>query len=139
MSKLSSKLTDETRGCLTQLTHRDDGALLGRFVFPPEYSGFNGHFSENPVLPGVCMVQAVIVMQEAWSHQRMTLGSVVSAKWLAPVKPGVELLFESEPPRAGSDESRGRVIKTRISCDGKKVAEVVLRESGPSPEKAGAS
>ena len=84
------------------------------------------------------MVQAVIVMHEAWSHQRVTLGSVVSAKWLAPVKPGVELCFESEVSRAGPDETRGRVIKTRISCDGKKVAELALRAIGLSPEKAGA-
>jgi len=132
-----SKLTEETRVCLTQLIRRNDGALLGRFVFPPEYSGFNGHFSGNPVLPGVCMVQAVIVMQEAWSHQRVKLGSVVSAKWCAPVKPGVELCFESEATRAGSDETPGRVIKTRISCHGKKVAELVLRGIGLPPEKAG--
>ena len=126
----NSRLAQETRRCLVRLTGGDHGALVGQFVFPPGYLGFAGHFPGNPVLPGVCMVQAAVVMQEAWHHTPVTMGDVVSAKWFAPVKPGIELTIEAKTPRAGSAERPGMVIKTRISCLGDKVAELALRVTG---------
>lgn len=126
----NSRLTQETMRCLIQLTGKDQGGLAGTFAFPSDYLGFGGHFPGNPVLPGVCMVQAAVVMQAAWHHVPVTLGDVVSAKWFAPVKPGMELVFESGAPHAGSAERPGTVIKTRISCQNEKVAELVLRVTG---------
>lgn len=132
----NSRLTQETTRCLIQLTGGDQGGVVARFVFPPDYLGFAGHFPGNPVLPGVCMVQAAVVMQAGWHHVPVALGDVVSAKWFAPVKPDTELTFEAEAPHAGSAERPGMVIKTRISCQGAKVAELVLRVTGLPGEGA---
>jgi hypothetical protein len=133
-----SRLTEETTRCLVQLTGGDQGGLVGRFVFPPDYLGFAGHFPGNPVLPGVCMVQAAMVMQAAWHRAPMTLESVGSAKWFAPVKPGMELTFEAEAPHPGPAERPGALIKTRISCQGERVAELVLRVTRLPEAKEGA-
>ena len=57
------------------LTEADDGSLTARFVFPAEFTGFRGHFPEQPVLPAVCKIQAVVAMLEAKS---MTLDSLLS-------------------------------------------------------------
>jgi 3-hydroxymyristoyl/3-hydroxydecanoyl-(acyl carrier protein) dehydratase len=130
MATSTSRLTEETKRCLVRLTDGDQGGLVGAFVFPPGYLGFAGHFPENPVLPGVCMVQAAVVLQEAWHHVPVTLMDVVSAKWMAPVKPGNELTFETDAPHAGAAGLPGMVIKTRVSCLGEKVAELVLRVVG---------
>jgi 3-hydroxymyristoyl/3-hydroxydecanoyl-(acyl carrier protein) dehydratase len=130
----TSKLAQETRGCLKQLTTGDKDELQGRFVFPPGYLGFDGHFPGNPVLPGVCMVEAVLAMLESWSHHAVTLAEVQSAKWLKPVQPGVELSFKTEIS-TNSSKGPGTVIKARISSDGDKIAELLLRVTGMKKPK----
>jgi 3-hydroxymyristoyl/3-hydroxydecanoyl-(acyl carrier protein) dehydratase len=134
-----SVLAQETRLCLSNLTTGTDGELCGRFVFPPEYPGFAGHFPGNPVLPGVCMIQAALVMQEASINSPVTLEKVVSAKWFAPVKPGSELSFVSSESTKKQDEREGTAIKTRITCNGEKVAELVLQVMGLPVRKYGKS
>jgi 3-hydroxymyristoyl/3-hydroxydecanoyl-(acyl carrier protein) dehydratase len=136
MAMSNSSLTEQTRRCLAQLTGGERGERVGRFVFPASYLGFAGHFPGNPVLPGVCMVQAAVILLEAWHHVPVTLAEVVTAKWFAPVKPGDPLTFEAGAPQAAA-ERPGTVIKTRISCQGEKVAELVLRVTGLPEVKDG--
>lgn len=135
----TSRMTEETRRCLVRIAGGEQGAVIGQFVFPADYLGFTGHFPGHPVLPGVCMVQAAVALLAAWHHAPVTLDEVVTAKWFAPVKPGAELTFEAEKPRAGSADRSDAVVKTRISCQGGKVAELVLRVSGLPRAEEGAS
>ena len=129
-------LLQETRLCLSQMTIGQDGELSAHFIFPPEFSGFQGHFPGNPVLPGVCIIQAVLVMLEAWKKAPVSLKSVVSAKWLSPVKPCAELHFTS---RASGAEGVESTVKTQVTCGGEKVAEVNLRVTYSPARKEGSS
>ena len=134
----NSRLTEETRRCLARTAGGEQGGVIGQFVFPSDYLGFAGHFPDNPVLPGVCMVHAAVVLQSAWQRAPVTLAAVVSAKWFAPAKPGQELMFEADAPRAADPGQPGQVIRTRISCQGEKVAELVLRVTGLPGNAGGA-
>ena len=50
---------------------------------------FNGHFPENPVLPGVAMIDAsVLIVQKKLNHPSLFIKKVKSAKFMDLVKPG---------------------------------------------------
>ena len=117
-------LTREIETCLSQLDVRGDGELSARFVFPPRFAGFSGHFPGNPVLPGVCMVQAALVMLQAATRRPVSLQRLVSAKWYAPVKPGDEIRFDG---RTSPEDDLTLLLKARIACGADKVADLALK------------
>ena len=39
-----------------------DSFVKGSLCLPPEFPYFQGHFHENPVLPGICMVEAGLAL-----------------------------------------------------------------------------
>ena len=61
-----------------------DGLSAG-FLFPKEFMGFQGHFKSNPVLPGICKIQAVVAMYEKFHHRIFRLIEVSQAKFFLPV------------------------------------------------------
>ncbi|OQW96453.1 MAG: hypothetical protein BWK77_04630 [Verrucomicrobia bacterium A1] len=91
-------------------------------MFSPEFIGFKGHFPENPILPGVCQVQAALVAAEAWKKTAVTLREIVVAKFFAVAGPNEELDFLCR-------EQEKRLIAS-VRSGGKKVAELTLRIDG---------
>ena len=59
--------------------------ISAEFIFPKDFVGFQGHFENNPILPGVCKIQAVIVMHEEFQHKTFRLIEVSQAKYFLPV------------------------------------------------------
>ena len=60
-------------------------------TFDEGFSGFKGHFPEQPVLPGVCQIALAMVMADRLRGTRQTLTQVVNAKFVSMVKPGQRL------------------------------------------------
>lgn len=69
----------------------EEGGVCAEFVFPETFVGFQGHFPGQPVLPGVCLVQAALVAAEELAPSPLKLESVVSAKFFSAVLPDMEL------------------------------------------------
>jgi 3-hydroxyacyl-[acyl-carrier-protein] dehydratase len=126
-------LTRELHSCLSQLTVGEAGAVSATFTFSPGFPGFNGHFIGNPVLPGVCMVQAVLVMLSEQRKSPVTLKRLVSAKWFAPVRPGTELSFVCHER---ADKLVEKTVKVHVACGGSKVADLSLLVLFGAPGKA---
>lgn len=59
--------------------------LEAKFLFPKEFVGFQGHFKDNPILPGICKIQAVLAMYERFYNKRFRLSEVSLAKYFMPV------------------------------------------------------
>lgn len=57
------------------------------FYFPETFIGFSGHFPEQPVLPGVCIIQAALVAAET----SLKLETIRSAKFFNVVLPNQKL------------------------------------------------
>ena len=70
---------------MSNLDAFESDGISARFVFPNEFIGFQGHFKDNPVLPGVCKIQAVVVMYEKFYNKIFRLTSVKQAKYFLPV------------------------------------------------------
>jgi 3-hydroxyacyl-[acyl-carrier-protein] dehydratase len=119
-----STLRKEIRESLRDLKRRNDGSLSAHFALPPDFIGFKGHFPDNPVLPGVCQVQAVLVLLEAWMKKAsVVLREIVAAKFFAAVKPGDDLEIVCNEPE-GDPPERVRALIRRGET---KIAELTLR------------
>ncbi|MDM8526314.1 hypothetical protein QUF80_23290 [Desulfococcaceae bacterium HSG8] len=120
-----SRMTNEIRQYMSDLTETAGGNLTARFLFPSDFIGFQGHFPGNPVLPGICKIQAVLViLQERYKKTTIRLKEIVQAKFLSPVSCGEELAFEC---RETKRSDREMFVKALISSNDKKIAELKLR------------
>ena len=129
-------LRDEIRRCMQGLSSDGNGHLSARFVFPDTFIGFQGHFPGNPVLPGLCTIQAVLVMLESSRKRQPLLQHMINIKFLSMVRPDSVLQFESS---VSNDDSGCNVVKTAVSCNGSRIAQISLqvRFDGASVEGAG--
>lgn len=118
-----SVLTQEIQGCLSPVTGSRQDSFSARIVFPTEFVGFRGHFPGRPVLPGVCQIQTALVALSRALGEPVELKRLVSAKWMAPVLPGEEIVLALSLKDRESSLPGVRVTVTR---DGGKVSEFSL-------------
>lgn len=102
----------------------EDGVLVARFDFPESFAGFQGHFPDQKVLPGVCQVQCVLVVIEQLENVSASLREIVLTKFIAPIGSGTTIsCIVRKISTAGSDT----VYKATLSDDEKKVSEIKIR------------
>jgi len=97
----------------------EEGSFSSEFCFPETFVGFDGHFSGRPVLPGVCLVQAVLVAAEQALGKKLELAEIVLTKFFAVVLPDEKL-----NTTLNADE---KMIRAKISRGEDRVAEIRLR------------
>jgi 3-hydroxymyristoyl/3-hydroxydecanoyl-(acyl carrier protein) dehydratase len=68
--------------------------FLGSLVFDPDFPGFQGHFPGNPILPGVCLIEAAVQLISCGSGRNLLLAELERVKFFSPVKPGDEVKLE---------------------------------------------
>jgi len=136
-----------TQELLTPLPHRDpfrflDSAeldlaaktLIGHWTPAADWAVFGGHFPNNPVVPGVILVEAMAQaacllgahLDPAIQGREVYLVGVDGARFRTPVRPG-----ETVEVRATYDKRRRDLwwFKARAAVAGKKVAEASLLAS----------
>ena len=110
-----------------------NGALTSSFIFPEEFIGFQGHFPGNKVLPGVCQIQCIASMLEAWKNKAIAIKEIVLAKFLAPVMPSEELtcvckLAQETDLKSVSDKrNENFIVKAYVNKGSERVAEFKLK------------
>lgn len=98
--------------------------LTSRFSFPPEFIGFQGHFPEKKILPGVCQIQCVLSTLEKGEGKAVGLEEIVLAKYFSPVFPDEEVVCVVNDIA----EADGKLtIKAAITKNASKVSELKLR------------
>jgi len=101
-----------------------DGGFSAHCAFPAGFTGFRGHFAGKPVLPGVCLVQAALVLAERAGGEPLRLLEVASAKFFRPVLPEVEVLLSGSVRR---EEAGTLVLKVRVTGNDSRIADFALR------------
>jgi 3-hydroxyacyl-[acyl-carrier-protein] dehydratase len=109
---------------MSDLADAGGGGLTARFLFPPEFIGFRGHFPARPVLPAVCKIQAAVAMLEASKGRSVRLDEIVLAKFAAPITCDEEVEFLCTTVMEGTNSA---VLKATVSKDGEKVSRFMLR------------
>ena len=91
------------------------------FCFPASFSGFDGHFPDQPVLPGVCLVEAVLVAAEQTLDQKLELTEIVLAKFFSVSQPDETLTavcrVNEEMIRAKISRGDDRIAEVRLRID----------------------
>ncbi len=98
--------------------------VTSRFVFPEEFIGFQGHFPEKKILPGVCQIQCVLTTLEKTNKKAVDLKEILLAKYFAPASPGEELTCVCSDLKEQGGEF---TVKAVISKSSTKIAEFKLR------------
>lgn len=74
-------------------------AYSRKYIFPPSFPGFDGHFPDNPILPGV--IQTLLgelcsmeVLRETFPGESLSLESITRCKFMRQIKPDEEISLE---------------------------------------------
>lgn len=117
------KIKKEVEQYMTVLT-TEGQTHTSRFRFPEEFIGFQGHFPDKKILPGVCHLQAALTTLEKVKKQAVELKEIMSAKYFAPVLPSEELTCVcSDFQEKESDVT----VKAVLFKNETKIAELKLR------------
>lgn len=103
---------------------RESKKLLSHFMFPDEFIGFQGHFPEKKILPGVCQIQCALSLLEKASGKSVTLKEIVLAKYFSPVFPSEKMTCVVDDIGEGPGEFLVKAIMTKNDA---KVSELKLR------------
>jgi|SRR3989338_5265250 len=80
-----SRIQQGILNAMSEMNVAEDGELSAQFLFSKEFVGFQGHFKNNPILPGICKIQAALTLCEKARAQKLRLAEVTQAKFFLPV------------------------------------------------------
>ena len=80
-------LRDEIGACLTGFDRNDANTARMAWLFPSGFTGFQGHFTGNPVCPGVCLIMAQLEAASRLLGRRLDLLELKNVKFMWPVFP----------------------------------------------------
>ena len=118
-----SKLRKEIKSFMSGL-HDDGQELSANFCFSKEFIGFQGHFSDKPVLPGVCNIQAILCMLREATGMVPELKEIVLSKFFNPVFCNEKIVFKVRRTPEGSEVTR---VLALVNNKDNKVAEIRLK------------
>lgn len=105
---------------IKQCRKNDDGSLFAEFEFSPESLVFAGHFPGNPILPGICQMEAVKIILEKSLERRCQLLQFGSAKFFKAVAPGETAAFAISINSQTGDSIN---VTAKVSSSNNKVSE----------------
>jgi len=121
-----SVVVQQIKKSMSELTETPQGKIIARFTFSPEFIGFQGHFPDKPILPGVCKIQAVMLILQEKNKKKVRLKEVVLAKFFSSVSCGEKIVFECCEHKENNEKT---MVKALVTSKGDKIAELKLRIS----------
>ncbi|UYW00987.1 3-hydroxyacyl-ACP dehydratase [Flavobacterium agricola] len=79
-----------------QLSKNDSNLVEAVVVLNPAHEIFSGHFPNNPVLPGVCMMQIIKEITEQVVAHKLSLVQSNNIKFMALINPEVTPILRLE-------------------------------------------
>ena len=105
---------------------REGKTLTSRFQFSPEFIGFQGHFPQKKILPGVCQLQLVLFTVEKDIGSAIALKEIILAKYLSPVFPDDEVTCVISDIGEATGEF---IVKATLTRKETRISEIKLRVS----------
>ena len=70
-----------------------ENAICAKFKFPESFIGFDGHFKDNPILPGICNIQIIDILAN-FKLKEPKLKNIKMAKFLNVTLPNDEIYVQ---------------------------------------------
>lgn len=83
-----SKISSALRSRIRDLASPAENEYVCTMEFDPGFTGFAGHFEGNPIVPGVCMVEAARVIAEEIAGQPLRTMKIAQCRFRRPVLAG---------------------------------------------------
>jgi 3-hydroxymyristoyl/3-hydroxydecanoyl-(acyl carrier protein) dehydratase len=109
---------------MTEIETAPEGAVSAVLMFPAGFVGFAGHFPGNPILPGVCQVQAGLMLATAACGTELSLREIVNAKFFQPILPGMRVEMRG---RLVAESDGNRLLKAQLTGPAGKLSDLSLR------------
>jgi len=119
-----NQVRQELEKCMTEVDVGDHPQIQACFTFPQTFVGFRGHFPGQPVLPGICMIQAALCVLSSWKKQPVLLREIALAKYYRVVTPDEKIDFSGQEK---PDDTYSAKIRWQLTAHGERVAELRLR------------
>lgn len=74
----------------------DGETVKTNIILNPLHPIFKGHFPDNPILPGVCMMQMVKEVAEAYTNKKIKLVLAQDIKFLSVINPEESIMIHME-------------------------------------------
>ena len=58
-----------------------------RVAFNAEHFIYKAHFPNNPITPGVCLIQMLVEIFEEWQDRKFAIRTLKNVKFTAPINP----------------------------------------------------
>lgn len=121
---MRSTLSKDIKRCMTNFKEMGLDHASAEFVFDNNFLGFQGHFENKPILPGVCKILAALEVLKEWKRREFVLTEIIFAKFFHPVTCNEGLLFECSE---ASKIPEGLLLKVKITRSDNKIAELKLK------------
>jgi len=108
-----------------EILDNDPCMAKAHIVFPAEFIGFVGHFPDNPILPGTCIIEALLVKLSIWNKTEIHLTEMKSIKFYSPTLPGETLIFESRVTYVKDLDFY--TVSSKVTCSDRKIATLSLK------------
>ena len=82
----------------------DDTKATANITINKDHIVFNGHFPENPVMPGVCMMQIIKEITEKIVDKKLFMQSASNIKFMAIINPFITPELELQLEIIESDQ-----------------------------------
>ncbi len=118
-----SRIKKEIAASITSFAENGHEELVASFIFSDDFVGFQGHFPEKKILPGICQILCAKVMLEERKKSSIYIKEVQKVKYFLPVGPGEEITCRCVTIRNSDDDFS---IKATITKGADKVANFSL-------------
>lgn len=118
-----NRIREQLAGAMSVSPVDSEGEFTFELQLADDFVGFQGHFPGQPVLPGVCIVAAVLTAAEKVLGRRLRMKRLKSAKFFRTVTPGERVAGRVRVEEHG----QGSRIRATLVVVAEKAAEVILQ------------
>ena len=119
-----STISEELRKRLRDCVQTADGQYGCTVLFDPAFTGFDGHFEGNPIVPGVCLIELARVHAESALGCRLKTLEISQCRFRNPVLAGMAASVKLQA--AKPDDTHFR-LQSEIRVDGNIACQVRLK------------
>lgn len=104
--------------CIQEVTTGDD-QITATLCFGKDFLGFQGHFPQNPILPGMCLLETVLVLIQRLKGTSVCMTELVVSKFYAVVLPDQTVTVDCT--------LTGDIVVAQVKTNTQRIAQIKMR------------